>query len=135
MTTIQLVPDLAEQIESLVGVDEASAQTFIENAVRAYIARLHRDKIREENKAFMAQYETLLATYLGRYVAMHQGKVIDHDADLRALHLRVYQRIGRKPALLKKVTNTTLPRELIFRSPRLQRSDGCKQVALKSMPL
>jgi hypothetical protein len=123
MTTIQLVPDLAEQIESLVGIDEASAQAFIENAVRTYITRLHRDKIREENEAFMTQHEALQAAYPGRYVAMHQGKVIDHDADLRTLHLRVYQRVGHTPVLLKKVTGVTLSRELVFRSPRLQRSD------------
>jgi hypothetical protein len=135
MTTIQLVPNLAEQIENLVGIDEASAQAFIENAVRTYIARLHRDKFRKENEAFMTQHEARQAAYPGRYVAMHQDKVIDHDADLRTLHLWVYQRVGHTPILLKKVTDVTVSRELIFRSPRLQRSDVCKQAVLKSMPL
>jgi hypothetical protein len=123
MTTIQLVPDLAEQIESLVGGDPARTQAFIENAVRTHIAHLHQTKIRQETEAFKAQHQELLATYPGQYIAMHQGNVIDHDADLRTLHLRVYQQVGHTPVLLKKVTSTAATRELVFRSPRLRRRD------------
>jgi hypothetical protein len=118
MTTIQLVPDLAEQIESLVGGDPARTQAFIENAVRTHIAHLHQTKIRQETEAFKAQHQELLATYPGQYIAMHQGNVIDHDADLRTLHLRVYQQVGHTPVLLKKVTSTAATRELVFRSYR-----------------
>jgi hypothetical protein len=123
MTTIQLVPDLAEQIESLVGPDPAKTQAFIENALRAHIAQLHQSKIRRETEAFVAQHQELLAAYPEQYVAMHQGNVIDHDADLRTLHLRVYQQVGHTPVLLKRVTNATATRALVFRSPRLQRRD------------
>jgi hypothetical protein len=118
MTTIQLVPDLAKQIESLVGGDPASTQAFIENAVRTHIAQLHQTKIRQETEAFKAQHQELLATYPDQYIAMHQGNVIDHDTDLRTLHLRVYQQVGHTPVLLKQVASTTVTRELIFRSPR-----------------
>jgi hypothetical protein len=69
----------------------------------------------------MAQYEQLRAVYLGQYVAIHQGEVIDHDADLRTLHLRVFERLGHTPVLLKQVTNRP-ERELVFRSPRLERN-------------
>jgi hypothetical protein len=79
-----------------------------------------RKKIQSETKAFLAQYETLQAKYLGQYVAMHEGKVIDHDVDLRTLHLRVYERVGYTPVLLKQVT-VEPERELVFRSPRLDR--------------
>ena len=118
MTTMQLVPDLAEQIESLVGGDPARTQAFIENAVRTHMAHLHQTKIRQETEAFKAQHQELLATYPGQYIAMHQGNVIDHDADLRTLHLRVYQQVGHTPVLLKKVTSTPAIRKLVFRSPR-----------------
>ena len=123
MATIQLVPDLAEQIESLVGGDPARTQAFIENAVRTHIAHLHQTKIRQETEAFQAQHQELLATYPDQYIAMHQGKVIGHDTDLRALHLRVYQQVGHTPVLLKKVASTTVTKELVFRSPRLRRRD------------
>jgi hypothetical protein len=121
MATIQLVPDLAEQIESLVGGDPARTQAFIENAIRTHIAELHQTKIRQETEAFKAQHQELSATYPGQYIAMHQGSVIDHDTDLRTLHLRVYEQVGHIPVLLKQVTSTTATKELIFRSPRLRR--------------
>jgi hypothetical protein len=121
MATIHLVPDLAEQIESLVGSDPAETQAFIENALRAHIARLHQSKIRRETEAFVAQHQELLAAYPEQYIAMHEGNVIDHDTDLRTLHLRVYQQVGHTPVLLKKVTDATATKELVFRSPRLQR--------------
>jgi hypothetical protein len=94
MTTIQLVPDLAEQIESLVGPDPAKTQAFIENAVRTHIARLHQSKIRRETEAFTAQHQELLAAYSEQYIAMHEGNVIDHDTDLRTLHLRVLNSVS-----------------------------------------
>lgn len=79
-----------------------------------------RKKIQSETEAFVTQYEILLAKYLGQYVAMHEGKVIDHDVDLRTLHLRVYERVGYTPVLLKQVT-AELERALVLRSPRLDR--------------
>ena len=121
MTTISLDPDLIRQIENLSGKDNAAAQTFVEEAVRAYILHRQREKIRVETEAFMAQLESLQSQYLGQYVAMNQGEVIDHDPDLRTLHLRVYERLGRIPVLLKQVTDGPEP-ELYFRSPRLERN-------------
>ncbi len=58
--------------------------------------------------------------YEGEYIAVHRGQVIDHDPDLRTLHLRVFAEIGHAVVLLKKVTNQP-DRELVFRSPRLER--------------
>ena len=48
------------------------------------------------------------------------GQVIDHDQDVRTLHLRVFNQLGRVPVLLKKVTSEP-DRELVFRSPRFER--------------
>ena len=93
MTTITLAPDLAQQIENLTGKDYADTKAFVEKAVRAYLIQVQREKIRTETEAFNAQYEELRAKYLGQYVAIHQGSVIDHDSDLRTLHLRVYKQL------------------------------------------
>src|SRR2546428_1066011 len=38
--------------------------------------------------------EQLLDRYDGEYVAIHQGRVVDHDTDKLKLGLRVYQRFG-----------------------------------------
>ena len=79
-----------------------------------------REKIRAETDAFHAQKTELLTQYDGEYVAIHQSNVIDHDPDLRALHLRVFARLGHTPVLLKQVTPEA-ERELVFRSPRFER--------------
>lgn len=120
MTTITLTPDLVQQIENLSGKEPTDPQAFVAKAVRAYLNQMRREKIQAETEAFSAQHVRLKEAYLGEYVAMHQGEVIDHDPDLRTLHLRVYERLGHTAVLLKKVTDDS-ERELTFRSPRLER--------------
>lgn len=80
-----------------------------------------RAKIRVEREAFEQQHATLLANYPNQYVAVHNGQVIDHDPDLRTLHLRIFGRLGHTTVLLKKVTKEP-ERELVFRSPRFAHS-------------
>lgn len=120
MTTLTLKPDLTRQIEHLAGTKQTEQEAFIDKAVRQYIAQFRRDKIRAETESFEAQYESLLSQYLNQYVAFHNGQVIDHDTQLRVLHLRVFARLGHTPVLLKQVTRS-VNRELIFRSPRFDR--------------
>jgi hypothetical protein len=79
-----------------------------------------RRKIEAESSAFEAMKPQLLGKYAGQYVAIHNGKLIDHDPDLRTLHLRVYKKHGRTPVLLKQVLAGP-ERELTIRSPRLER--------------
>lgn len=117
--TITLGSELSEQIASVAGEEEVDAQAFVEKAVRAYLTRLQQEKIRAETEAFHAQHAALKAEYPGQYVAVHRGKVVDHDPNLRTLHLRVYEQLGRTPVLLKQVTDEP-ERELVFRSPRLE---------------
>ena len=62
----------------------------------------------------------LSAKHPGKYVAVHNGEVIDHDPGIRTLHLRVYEKYGRTPILLKQVVAGP-ERELVIRSPRLER--------------
>ena len=119
MTAIVLAPELVEEIEHLTGKEQTDAALFIEEAVRSYLSRFRRNKIRAEAEAFNRQYDFLLKTYRGQFVAVHDGQVIDHDPDLRTLHLRVYQQLGHVPVLLKQVSDQPDP-VLQFRSPRLE---------------
>lgn len=124
MLTVALKPDLAEQITHLAG-SKNSIDAFIDQALRAYLTRVptkisREAKIRAEREAFEQQHTTLLANYANQYVALDNGQVIDHDPDLRTLHLRVFAQLGHTTVLLKKVTKET-ERELVFRSPRFER--------------
>ena len=120
MLTINLKQDLAEQISFLAGKSQAKAEAFVDKALRSYLAQFRREKIRAETEAFRQQHDELLTKYSDRYVAVHEGQVIDHDQDLRALHLRVFNRLGHIPVLLKKVTSEP-ERELVCRSPCFER--------------
>lgn len=120
MPTINLKQDLAEQISSLAGKSQSNAEAFVDKALRAYLVEFRREKIRAETEAFHQQHQQLLAKYPGQYVAVHDGQVIDHDQDLRTLHLRVFARLNHTPVLLKKVTSQP-DQELVFRSPRFER--------------
>jgi len=120
MLTIALKPDVVEQIKHLAQETHTSAEAVVDKAVRAYLAQFRRGKIRAEAEAFEQQRKSLLATYEAEYVAIHEGHVIDHDPDLRTLHLRVFARLGHTPVLLKRVTEEP-ERELMFRSPRFER--------------
>lgn len=124
MLTVTLKPDLAEQITHLAG-NKNSIDAFIDQALRAYLTRVpakisREAKIRAEREAFEQQHAALLANYANQYVALHHGQVIDHDPDLRTLHLRVFAQLGHTTVLLKKVTKEA-ERELVFRSPRFER--------------
>lgn len=121
MVTITLKPDVAEEITQLTAETQDSVEDLVNKAVRAYLSHMRREKIRTEAEAFERQRASLLATYRGEYVAMHQGQVIDHDPDLRTLHLRVFAQLGHAPVLLKQVTQEPA-REIVFRSPHFERA-------------
>jgi hypothetical protein len=50
-----------------------------------------------EHRAFLRLLPKLLATHRGQYVAIHEGQVVDSDADDIALIQRVHARIGYLP--------------------------------------
>lgn len=122
MLTVTLKPDVAEQLRHLTGSGETGVdpEAIVDKALRSYLTQLRREKIRAESEAFERQLTLLLTRYRGEYVAVHEGQVIDHDPDLRTLHLRVFAQLGHTPVLLRKVTEET-EQELVFRSPRFQR--------------
>lgn len=62
-----------------------------------------------EKKAFQAMKERLLEQYEGLYVAVHDGRVIDYDADKLKLGLRVYKQFGYQPVYVQRVSREGLP--------------------------
>ena len=76
-----------------------------------------RDRMNREVAAFESMHEELKESYLGQFVAMRQGKVIDSDADEQPLIVRVRGRFPADVVLFRKVQEI-LPPVLVFRSPR-----------------
>ena len=120
METVTLKPDIAEQLKHLADSDEFGPDTdvIVDRALRVYLTNLRQKKIEAESHAFEQQKDAL-AKYNGEYVAIHNGQIVDHDSDLRTLHLRVFKQFGHKPVLLKQVISKP-ERELTFRSPKFE---------------
>jgi len=120
MTTLVLEePNLVESLKQVALSQNTKGETLLIQAVTEFLARLAEQKIEQESRAFEKLHYQLLPQYLGQYVAIHQANVVDHDLDLRTLHLRVRQQFGRVPVLLRQVTEKATPPELHFRSTRL----------------
>jgi len=120
MSTITLQPRLIEQLEQVAAHRSVEAEELVETAVRAYLRKMEREKIKAEAEAFHSMHAKLAEKYLGQYVAIHGGKVVDNDEDFQMLHSRVRQRFGRQPVLLRQVKSEP-ERVLTFRSPQFER--------------
>jgi hypothetical protein len=94
-------------------------EDLVSNLVAQYLWRVEPDKLSNEVDAFRAMHAELLAQYCGRYVALHEGQVVDSDADRRSLYLRVRSRFGGTPVLIRQVAKT-LEREFVVHSPHLE---------------
>ena len=120
MSTITLQPLLVEQLEQVAVQRSVEAEELIEAAVRTYLRQVERETIKAEAEAFRSMHAKLAEKYLGQYVAIHGGKVVDSDEDFQVLHGRIRQRFGHQPVLLRQV-EIKPERVLTFRSPRLER--------------
>src|SRR5947209_1440658 len=66
-------------------------------------------KWNQERRAFLRLRPSLLRSHQGRYVAIHQSKVVDSATDKVALGLRVYARFGYVPIYVGQVLTGPLP--------------------------
>jgi glutamyl-tRNA reductase len=107
---------------------QATPEELLAEALRRYLWELSRRKIAEESKAYRRQHADLKTRYLGQYIAMLKGEVVDHDADFQALWQRVRQRFGRTPVLITQVREE--PETTLARRGFQQRNEGWHETPL-----
>lgn len=95
---------LIERIQHLAQESNRDTTQIVEDAVQAYLDQLEREKIHKETEAFWAMQADLVVQYLGEYVALHQGQVVDHDPDIVCLEQRVAEKLGDVAVLIAPVT-------------------------------
>lgn len=122
MLTLQK-PELVKELEQVATAQNTTAEELLNRVVSDYLDKLAHQKIQAESIAFGELHHQLVAKYLGDYVAIHNGKVVDHDTDVRTLHLRIRKRFGRTPVLLRQVAQDVEQQDLVFRSPKLEPID------------
>ncbi len=106
--------DLAEMADHYgLAVDD-----LLHQALKAYRRHLEETKIQTEKQQFLRQHSELKKVYQGQFVAVHYGKVVDHDNDFESLHQRIRQKYGREAILIRRVEEEP-DRPLVWRTPRL----------------
>jgi hypothetical protein len=79
------------------------------------------DVIDREQAAFEAMHSKLKATHFGKWVAIHNGQVVDSDQDDVALHQRILKSHVDTPVLITRVHEKPME-EFLVRSPRFERT-------------
>ena len=109
MPTIAIEPALYQRVEQAAIDSQVSTGEIFTQAIRRYLWELDRRKITDESKAYRHQHAELKRRYLGQYIAMHLGQVVDHDVDFQALHQRLRQRFGRTAIMITLVEESAEP--------------------------
>lgn len=103
MPSVVVEPKLYRRVEEAALEHQRSIDEILTEAVRRYLWELDRRKISEESRVYRQRYAELKAQYLGEYIAMHNGQVVDHDADFQALRQRVRKRFGHTAVMITLV--------------------------------
>jgi hypothetical protein len=129
---------MTERLRRAAARRNTDAEALLERAVDAYLDDGHNEPAEEpqlpfgenwwqqqhyiierEHEAYVRQHAWLYAQYTNEYIAMHNGAVIDHDLDRRALSRRVRTQFGRQPVLITQVLPAP-ERTIVVRTPRMQ---------------
>ncbi|HEY7067567.1 MAG TPA: DUF5678 domain-containing protein [Chloroflexota bacterium] len=101
---IVLRPELREMLENNAEHDSRTLNDLVNDAVREYAYRLQREKIDREAEAYTRLHCGLRDKFLGQWVAIHDGQLVDHDADSGALYHRIRAKFGRTAVLIRRVS-------------------------------
>ena len=123
-TTLEITGELYKRVERLAAwrdqtVTDALHEmlTVAENRIALLDENAQMDF---EEAAYEIQHKELLEQFAGEYVAIHKGKLVDHDADEMDLYRRIDKRYPHNVVLMKKVEKS--PEKVFhFRSPRFIR--------------
>ena len=118
ITQLPVDAKLAESLQQVAAQRGVSVEEVMNDLARKYVREARREIIRAEFESYQVMHAELKAKYLGQHVAVHQGRLIDHDADVSALVRRVRREHGSIPILFVQVEDEPV-KEYVIRSPRL----------------
>lgn len=107
MSTITISPHLYKRAEEIAQREHTSLPEIFETALNRYLWELDRRKISEESATYRLLHEDIKKQYLGQYIAMLTGEIIDHDPDFQVLRKRILERFGDTPVLMTLVEETS----------------------------
>lgn len=121
--TITVSDSIYEQVAYKAEKSQRQLSVIIEEILTEGLAQFpttaaDRAMLREE-ESYQRLHPQLVEQFLGKNVAVHEGKMIDHDEDVVALLQRVRQALPNAVVLIRKVEHEA-DKVLRFRSPRLE---------------
>ena len=120
MLTISIEPTTQNKLEQVAQVIDQSVDEIVNQAVERYLDYLGEQQLAAEIEAFEQMHAQLKMCYLGQYVAIHKGALVDTDANCEALFLRIQKQYGPLTILIRQVGET--PDEIYyFHGTRLEK--------------
>lgn len=109
----------SQDLEQIARMRAIEPETLAREAIRSFLRTEAQQVLEREARAFREMHPELLKTMPGEFVAVHQGRVIDHDEDQLALYGRIEDAYPGQPILLRQVRAE--PEQTIeVRSPRIE---------------
>jgi len=116
MSELVLKDPLASQLRNEAKAEGVEVETLVESALRHYRFQLQRKKINAEIEWWRSVSIEVRTPYRGKFVAVHNKEVIDHDFDEEMLRNRVRRKFGKTAVLIAPAEGR---RELKFVSTHL----------------
>lgn len=122
--------ELVEKIQNLARIRKQNVDALLESLVdHAWLQEISEPDDGWENsadeaptpemQAYIALHPVLKDKYLGKYVAIYKGKLVDHDANHEMLYKRINARYPDEFVWISLVEDEAIP-TLHFRSPRIE---------------
>jgi ABC-type antimicrobial peptide transport system ATPase subunit len=103
MPTITVEPETYERLEAFAEEKQANTEQIAQEAFDLYFWEQNNRKISYESAQYRKQHLEIKKHYLGQFIAMHQGKIVDTDSDFQNLNVRIRERFGNTAVLITKV--------------------------------
>lgn len=121
MLTITLEGEVQEKIEALAQKWGKSVPETIAATIDIALQQGEpTDPMDQEIAAYEQLHPQLKERYLGQYVAIHQGEVVDSDRDLGTIAERIEAKYADGITLIRKVENSPDLQEYFSYSTRLE---------------
>jgi hypothetical protein len=116
--SVSMEAKLIEELRQTTKREGTSLDQVIADLAERYLREVREQALKQEAANYQTMHTDLKEKYLGRHVAIFEGKLVDHDVDAMALVRRVRQNYGQLPVFITQVSETPV-REFTVRRPQL----------------
>lgn len=108
MQTLTLDNTLYNQISDVATEDKTTPSDVVREAFKLYAWQRQQEQVSAEAKHYRQQHADLKKRYIGLFVAMLNGEVIDSDREFLPLHKRIRKQHGNRGVFITQVNQEPL---------------------------